>query len=57
MKKKITILGSTGSIGKTLLNIIKKNLTDYLDLFFYFFHFILFINSGLILMDIGFYYL
>ena len=25
MKKKIAILGSTGSIGKSLLNIIKKN--------------------------------
>ena len=25
MKKKIAILGSTGSIGKTLINIIKKN--------------------------------
>ena len=25
MKKKITILGSTGSIGKILLNIVKKN--------------------------------
>ena len=25
MKKKIAILGSTGSIGKTLLNIIKKD--------------------------------
>ena len=25
MKKKIAILGSTGSIGKILLNIIKKN--------------------------------
>jgi 1-deoxy-D-xylulose 5-phosphate reductoisomerase len=24
MKKKIAILGSTGSIGKTLLNIVKK---------------------------------
>ena len=25
MKKKIAILGSTGSIGKTLLNIVKDN--------------------------------
>ena len=25
MKKKITILGSTGSIGKTLINILKKD--------------------------------
>ena len=25
MKKKIAILGSTGSIGKTLINIIKKD--------------------------------
>jgi 1-deoxy-D-xylulose-5-phosphate reductoisomerase len=25
MKKKIAILGSTGSIGKILLNIVKKN--------------------------------
>ena len=25
MKKKIVILGSTGSIGKTLINILKKN--------------------------------
>ena len=25
MKKKIAILGSTGSIGKTLIEIIKKN--------------------------------
>ena len=29
MKKKIAILGSTGSIGKTLLNIIKKNEENY----------------------------
>tara|TARA_B110000008_G_scaffold112157_1_gene115047 strand:- start:292 stop:513 length:222 start_codon:yes stop_codon:yes gene_type:complete len=29
MKKKIAILGSTGSIGKTLLNIIKKNKENY----------------------------
>ncbi len=29
MKKKIAILGSTGSIGKALLNIIKKNKNDY----------------------------
>ena len=29
MKKKIAILGSTGSIGKTLLNIIKKDFKNY----------------------------
>ena len=29
MKKKIAILGSTGSIGKTLLNIIKKDTKNY----------------------------
>ena len=29
MKKKIAILGSTGSIGKTLLKIIKKNKNDF----------------------------
>ena len=29
MKKKIAILGSTGSIGKTLLKIIKKNKKDF----------------------------
>ena len=29
MKKKIVILGSTGSIGKTSLNIFKKNLNDF----------------------------
>ena len=29
MKKKIAILGSTGSIGKSLLNIIKKNKKDF----------------------------
>ncbi len=29
MKKKIAILGSTGSIGKTLINIIKKNKKDF----------------------------
>ena len=29
MKKKIAILGSTGSIGKTLIEIIKKNKKDY----------------------------
>ena len=29
MKKKIVILGSTGSIGKTTLNIIKKNKKDF----------------------------
>ena len=29
MKKKIAILGSTGSIGKTLLEILKKNKKDY----------------------------
>ena len=29
MKKKIVILGSTGSIGKTSLNIFKKNLKDF----------------------------
>ena len=29
MKKKISILGSTGSIGKTLLDIIDKNQKDF----------------------------
>ena len=29
MKKKIVILGSTGSIGKTTFNIIKKNRSDF----------------------------
>ena len=29
MKKKIAILGSTGSIGKTLIEIIKKNRKNY----------------------------
>ena len=29
MKKKIAILGSTGSIGKSLLNIIKKNKKNF----------------------------
>ena len=29
MKKKIAILGSTGSIGKTLLNIIKQNKNEF----------------------------
>ena len=29
MKKKIAILGSTGSIGKSLLNIVKKNKKDF----------------------------
>ena len=29
MKKKISILGSTGSIGKTLINIISKNKNDF----------------------------
>ena len=29
MKKKIVILGSTGSIGKSLLNIIKKNQSNF----------------------------
>ena len=29
MKKKIAILGSTGSIGKTTLNILKKNKKDF----------------------------
>ena len=29
MKKKIAILGSTGSIGKTTVNIIKKNIKDF----------------------------
>ncbi len=29
MKKKIALLGSTGSIGKTLLNIVKKNTKDF----------------------------
>ena len=29
MKKKIAILGSTGSIGKTLINIIKKDKNNF----------------------------
>ena len=29
MRKKIAILGSTGSIGKTLLNIISKDITNF----------------------------
>ena len=29
MKKKIIILGSTGSIGKTLINIISENKKDF----------------------------
>ena len=29
MKKKIAILGSTGSIGKTTLKLIKKNKNDF----------------------------
>ena len=29
MKKKIAILGSTGSIGKTTLDIVKKNKKDF----------------------------
>ena len=29
MKKKIAILGSTGSIGKTLIRILKKNITNF----------------------------
>ena len=29
MKKKIAILGSTGSIGKTLVNIIKKDKKNF----------------------------
>ena len=29
MKKKIAILGSTGSIGKTLINILKKNKKEF----------------------------
>ena len=29
MKKKIAILGSTGSIGKTTFNIVKKNKKDF----------------------------
>ena len=29
MKKKIAILGSTGSIGKTTLDIVKKNKNDF----------------------------
>ena len=37
MKKKIAILGSTGSIGKTLLNIIKKDKKN--------FEIVIFINS------------
>ena len=29
MKKKIAILGSTGSVGKTTFNILKKNFKDF----------------------------
>ena len=29
MKKKVAILGSTGSIGKTLINIIKKDKKNF----------------------------
>ena len=29
MKKKIAILGSTGSIGKSTINILKKNKNDF----------------------------
>ena len=29
MKKKIAILGSTGSIGKTLLKVVNKNKTKF----------------------------
>ena len=29
MKKKVAILGSTGSIGKTLINIIKKDVNNF----------------------------
>ena len=29
MRKKIVILGSTGSIGKTTLNIIKKDIKNF----------------------------
>ena len=29
MKKKIAILGSTGSIGKTLINIIKQDIKNF----------------------------
>ena len=29
MKKKIAILGSTGSIGKTLIEIIKKDIKNF----------------------------
>ena len=29
MKKKIAILGSTGSIGKTLINILKKDKQNF----------------------------
>ena len=29
MKKKIVILGSTGSVGKTTFNILKKNSKDF----------------------------
>ena len=29
MKKKIAILGSTGSIGKTLINLIKKDKKEF----------------------------
>ena len=32
MKKKIAILGSTGSIGKTLINILKKDKINFLML-------------------------
>ena len=33
MRKKIVILGSTGSIGKTTLNIIKKDIKKFKTLF------------------------
>ena len=33
MKKKIAILGSTGSIGTTTVDIIKKNLKDFKVIF------------------------
>jgi len=29
MKQKITILGSTGSIGKSLINILKKDIDNF----------------------------
>ena len=29
VKKKITVLGSTGSIGKTLINILKKDINNF----------------------------